>query len=288
MKVFLACCTLALISAAYCQDSIIESYAVTVNTEIKPKEQRFFDHDYGPLSISTNLTSLFSISPYNRRWSIEPEYEFTDRWSLKVPLVIGFDKAHNINVLQSVPSYYSYDTYSNSSYDPNSIPDIKYLPRRNNEIDVIAQVGVSPKYYFNGKSTSFFSFYGSAAFNMGLADQYSLHIYDDLDSSSYYSPSQQADIYQWEVRERREEYKSDEFMYFNHELLLGMDYNFSRRVTCTFEMGYSSRFYGRPERQDCLYATIQDSYELVHEGPFPAYNRDRREVRFRLFLTARF
>lgn len=288
MKIFLACCTLALISTAYCQDSIIESYAVTVNTEIKPKKQRFFDHDYGPLSISTNLTALFSIYPYNRRWSIEPEYQFTDQFSLKVPLMIGFDKAHTIGAPEYYSTFYS-PTYSGENFDINTIPEINVLPSKLNEIDVIFQTGISPKYYFNGKSKSYFSYYGSVALNVGIADQYSLYIYDRLDSTSYYDSWEQTEVEAWDYADRTEEYRSDEFVYFNHEVLVGMDYNFSRRITCTLEMGYSSKFFGRPQRQDHLYTAILDgAHELTHEGPFETYNRRDSNVRLRFLLTARF
>lgn len=289
MKVLCTFFFISLAISAFGQDSTWQQYGVKIDASTPPRVKAHMKHAYGPLSISTNLTSLISYRPFNNKVTIEPEYQFSDRFSLKIPIGIGLKRSYTVGTLEEFSGYSSYYRYNNNNFDPNVVPNIVEMPYRKYVEDIIVQGGVNPKYYFNGKSLNILSVYGSLGLNVGIADQYKLHLYDRLDSTSYYNSWQQTQVYEWRIREEQAIYQNHQFVFFNYEILFGVDINFSRRITCTYEMGYVSKLMGKPTWEDRIYTAIHDQdYVLNYEGPINDTGRRKSTFRSRLLLTFRF
>ncbi len=290
MKSILMGIAVFLVTTAFCQDDTTwNRYAVEVSPTIYKKPPPSLKHEFGALSIGTNLTALFRNQPYNSRLTVEPEYQLSDHISVKLPMVIGLFRTRIVGQRTGYFGMSPWDKYEVYDFDANTIPEFRLRPKVKNWDDIIVQAGINPKYYINGKSKNLLSFYGSAAFNVGLADQYSYRGYDRMDSVDYYNWELEEYETGWTVEEGEVEFENHEFAFFNYELLIGMDYNFSRRLSATIEMGYSSPLYGRPARQDILYTAIFDEeYQVNFEGALETYGRKSLPFRTRIFLSYRF
>ena len=290
MKSILTLIAVFLTITAFCQDDTTwNRYAVKVNPTIYKKPPPSLNHQFGAFSIGTNLTALFRNRPYNSRLTIEPEYQFSDHLSIKLPLVIGLFETRIIGQRTDFYGMSPWDKYEVYDFDANTTPVLRLLPKVENWDDIIVQAGINPKYYINGKSKSLLSFYAGAAFNVGLADQHSYRGYDRMDSTEYYNYSIQGLETVWTTEEGEVEFDNHEFVFFNYELLVGMDYNFSRRLSATLEMGYSSPLYGRPEREDLIYTAIFDEdYKVNFEGSLETSGPTSLPFRMRVLVSYRF
>jgi hypothetical protein len=263
--------------------------AVAIKQSGYIKEKASMQRNYSPLSIGTNLTSFFSFGALNRRMTIEPEYQLLDNFSLKFPIVIGLTTQIELG---ETSGWYANDgsyAYGHSFTSINSPPGLFFTPERRHITDVKAQIGINPKYYFNGKSKNIISWYGSASFNFGIADMYSISRWDNLDTVNYYNSNTNEVMTSWSAETTREFVESSEYNYFNWELLLGIDINISRMWTLTLETGYSSRFIGQATEGDKVYRSVLGGeYVLIHDEQPKFYYDRTQNIKGRLLLVYRF
>ncbi|TNE76093.1 MAG: hypothetical protein EP333_03220 [Bacteroidetes bacterium] len=278
--------------------NIPNNESVTLNFS-EPELERVskIKYEYGPFSISSNLFALLPIVATNSRITIEPEYDLNQWFSIKIPMVIGITRSYSEGVDYSNEA----GTYIAYSYDERYYPNYTPPVQSNRELmrDVIIQGGITPKFYFNRKSKSIISMYGSTSLNFGIADAYSMTRYDRLGdtllgSEEYNYENGSWEWYTtWDKEQTRTEalyYDKNVYSYFNFELMFGSDFNLSRLFTFTLEVGYGSNFIITSELvDDKIYtAVFNDDYILNYLGPNQAGYQYRGNFRARLLLTYRF
>ena len=257
--------------------------------EFNIKRSRIHKYNYGQFSLSTNLTALIPLYLEGGRVTIEPEYRFNNFFSIKAPISIGIPRNSQI-YYQSFGFTWAYTDYSTP-------PTITDLPSNFRSEDVIVQVGVSPKYYPMGKSKKYVTPYFGAAVNIGLMKDYGYYVRSDTLGSYYsqYNPSTGNYSYTWNTgwnttTESMIE-KEGGRNYFNFELLLGLDFNFSKRLTATVETGYASRLQeqGFSTVVPKVYQRIGDGeYNLVNTQEVQNFYKRDNYYKFRILLTYHF
>ena len=246
--------------------------------EFNIKRSRIHKYNYGQFSVSTNLTALIPLYLAGGRVTIEPEYRFNNFFSIKAPISIGIPR--NSQVYYQSPGFtYTYTDYSTP-------PTITHLPSIFKSEDVIVQVGVSPKYYPMGKSKKYVTPYFGAAVNIGLIKYYGADYYVRSDTlGSYYNYTWDTG---WNTTTESIIEKEGDRNYFNFELLLGLDFNFSKRLTATVETGYASRLQeqGVSTVVPRVYQRIGDGeYNLVNTQEAQNFYKRDNYYKFRILLT---
>jgi len=273
-------------------DRVVNTASISNSTgEFNIKRSRIHKYNYGQFSVSTNLTALIPLYVTGGRVTIEPEYRFNNFFSIKAPISIGIPRKSHV--------YYQLPGFTYTYTDYSTPPTMTYLSSIIMIEDVIVQVGVSPKYYPMGKSKKYVTPYFGAAVNIGLMKDYGADYYvqsDTLGSSSYeYNPSTGNYSYTWNTywnttTESIVE-KEGERNYFNFELLLGLDFNFSKRLTATLETGYASRLQeqGVSTVDPKVYQRIGDGeYNLVNTQEVQNFYKRDNYYKFRILLTYHF
>jgi hypothetical protein len=271
--------------------------SVSAISEAYFKPKKVMQYEYGLWSLSTNLTALMPVDPMNVRMTIEPEYEINSRFSVKFPLMIGLAPKFQTDFNYAY-TYLGYGGDYFSDYIPGAMPEFEVIPNRRQVESTVVQAGVNPKYYFNHKSKNIISFYGGLALNVGIADAYSMRRYDRVDTTGYMSSTWNGSFYEtewrtyWQHHETEELYlENNQFNYFNYEVLLGFDFNFSQHLTATFEMGFSSTLYSSTAlATDKVYTAIhnENNYVQTFDGRNVSHSGGHMFTRGRLLLTYRF
>jgi len=258
--------------------------------EFNIKRSRIHKYNYGQFSVSTNLTALIPLDLAGGRVTIEPEYRFNNFFSIKAPISIGIPR--NRRPYDSQPYFDS--QYLNYSTGPGFSDPYGVIPE-----DIIVQIGVNPKYYPIGKSKKFIAPYLSGAVNFGIYKDYGNDYYVQSDTSgssnTQYNPSTGIYSYTWNTywnttTESIVE-KEGGRNYFNFELLLGLDFNFSKRLTATVETGYASRL-----QEQGVSTVVPKVYQRIGDGEYNLVNAQEVQnlykrynyYKFRILLTYHF
>lgn len=244
---------------------------------IAPKSKRVYKNTYGTFSVSTNLTALIPFRYQANRITIEPEYRVNEFFSVKLPLSIGLASV--------MSSYQNYPGYFSQVYvDYSTPPELMYPPYFYQPENIIIQVGVNPKYYPFGKSNRFFAPYLGGAVNFGIVKDYGMDSFLEIDTASYTNN----DVY-WQTNARTTTITEGERNYFNFEGLIGMDFNFSNRITLTYEMGYSSQLLGEGNLNFRVYRKVGTGEpELIYDEPQDYTRGSHSKYKARLLLTYHF
>jgi hypothetical protein len=282
-------------------DPVVNTASISKRTsEVNIKRSGINKYNYGQFSVSTNLTALFPNYLAGGRVTIEPEYRINELFSVKLPISIGIPR--NTLPIYPLPDFDS--QYLNYSTRPvmfgfNFFTDLTFGDRYDYlSEDIIVQIGVNPKYYPIGKSKKFIAPYLSGAVNFGIAKNYGKDYYVQSDTFStdfHYNPSTGNYNYYWNTYwNTTTEFtvkKEGERNYFNFELLLGLDFNLSKRLTATLETGYASRLQeqGVSTLVPKVYQRIGDGeYNLVNAQEVQNFYKRHNYYKFRILLTYHF
>ncbi len=242
-------------------------------------------YDYGPWSVSSNLTALFNFGALNSRMSIEPEYTVNDYFSIKTPITFGIFNNYTIGVNNAYPLTYYY--YSNTTYSGVDNPPVPEDNMRRQAQHLVGQIGIQPKIYPFKKDDHLLSMYVSPSLILGVTDRYAVERYDRSDTVSYWSNSQTF-IY-WETNTDYELISHNEHFFFNYEFLVGLDVHMGKALGMSLEAGYASKIQGEPQKNDKVYTSYNGGpYQLVYDAKPKFTYGDRNRFRFRLLLTYRF
>ena len=247
-------------------------------SEVNIKRSGIKKYNYGQFSVSTNLTALIPLNLTVGRVTIEPEYRINELFSVKLPISIGIPRNRRSYYVKK-PNFDS--QYLNYSTAPVMLGDpYNYLSE-----DIIVQIGVNPKYYPIGKSKKLIAPYLSGAVNFGITKEYGKDYY--VQSNTYGG----AWNTYWNTTTESTVKKEGERNYFNFELLLGLDFNLSKRLTATVETGYASKL------QELGVSTVVSKvYQRIGEGEYNLVNAQEVQnlykrhnyYKFRILLTYHF
>lgn len=259
-------------------------FVVPIDSRLNFKSKSNIPYRYGPWSVSTNLTALFNFGPTNSRLTVEPEYQFHPKFSLKVPLMFGMFNNYETGVRTS--SFLTSSSYGYST--PTNYPQMIELRRRQAD-HVVAQLGINPKFYPWEKDENVVSIYLGGALNFGLSDQYSVSTYQDLDTSVYINSFNDTITY-WTPTTTEEHIENNVTNYFSYELLVGVDFHFGKQLSATFECGFTSLHNtAEPILHDKLYRRLDNGpYQLVYDELPNFYRYNRQYVKARFLITYRF
>jgi hypothetical protein len=280
-------------------DPVVNTASISKRTsEVNIKRSGIKKYNYGQFSVSTNLTALIPLYLTGGRVTIEPEYRINELFSVKLPISIRTSR----NIRSHFPKPYFDSQYLNYSTRPVMFGyKHKYLngdPYDYLSEDIIVQIGVNPKYYPIGRSKKYIAPYLSGAVNFGIAKDYGKDYYVQSDTFStdfYQDPSTGYYNYTWNTywnttTESIVE-KEGERNYFNFELLLGLDFNLSKRLTATLETGYASRL-----QEQGVSTVVPKVYQRIGEGEYNLVNaqevqnfyKHHNYYKFRILLTYHF
>ena len=260
-------------------DPVMNTASISKRTsEVNIKRSGINKYNYGQFSVSTNLTALIPLNLTVGRVTIEPEYRINELFSVKLPISIGIPRNRRSYYVKK-PNFDS--QYLNSSTAPVMLGDpYNYLSE-----DIIVQIGVNPKYYPIGKSKKLIAPYLSGAVNFGITKEYGKDYY--VQSNTYGG----AWNTYWNTTTESTVKKEGERNYFNFELLLGLDFNLSKRLTATVETGYASKL------QELGVSTVGSKvYQRIGEGEYNLVNAQEVQnlykrhnyYKFRILLTYHF
>lgn len=206
----------------------------------------------------------------NRSITVEPEYRIFDRFSVKLPVMIGLDFSTPDTLFQSVnpdPYYYYGSSFVNWSapyqVTTTDVNDIDFYSGYNRNLNghaknVIFQVGVAPKIYPFGQ-TKIAWYLGAGAYG-GLMDQYRIDYFLDLTTDV----DQWGDLRWMETNEYAVRY-SEPKPFFRFEAMMGVDLNFSQFINLGFEGAWSSNFYTTKPKDQVFARHDNDPYSFVAE-----------------------
>ena len=260
-------------------DPVMNTASISKRTsEVNIKRSGIKKYNYGQFSVSTNLTALIPLNLTVGRVTIEPEYRINELFSVKLPISIGIPRNRRSYYVKK-PNFDS--QYLNYSTAPVMLGDpYNYLSE-----DIIVQIGVNPKYYPIGKSKKHIAPYLSGAVNFGITKEYGKDYY--VQSNTYGG----AWNTYWNTTTESTVKKEGERNYFNFELLLGLDFNLSKRLTATVETGYASKL------QELGVSTVVSKvYQRIGEGEYNLVNAQEVQnlykrhnyYKFRILLTYHF
>ena len=260
-------------------DPVVNTASISKRTsEVNIKRSGIKKYNYGQFSVSTNLTALIPLNLTVGRATIEPEYRINELFSVKLPVSIGIPRNRQSYYVKK-PNFDS--QYLNYSTAPVMLGDpYNYLSE-----DIIVQIGVNPKYYPIGKSKKLIAPYLSGAVNFGITKEYGKDYY--VQSNTYGG----AWNTYWNTTTESTVKKEGERNYFNFELLLGLDFNLSKRLTATVETGYASKL------QELGVSTVVSKvYQRIGEGEYNLVNAQEVQnlykrhnyYKFRILLTYHF
>ena len=260
-------------------DPVVNTASISKRTsEVNIKRSGIKKYNYGQFSVSTNLTALIPLNLTVGRVTIEPEYRINELFSVKLPISIGIPRNRRSYYVKK-PNFDS--QYLNYSTAPVMLGDpYNYLSE-----DIIVQIGVNPKYYPIGKSKKLIAPYLSGAVNFGITKEYGKDYY--VQSNTYGG----AWNTYWNTTTESTVKKEGERNYFNFELLLGLDFNLSKRLTATVETGYASKLQelGVSTVVSKVYQRIgEGEYNLVNSHEFQNLYKRHNYYKFRILLTYHF
>ena len=257
--------------------SLIETKTSTTKNTSKEFDSNVGKYSYGKWSISTNLTSLFSTIERNSRFTIEPEYDFTSKFSVRVPIRIG------------VGDYYFYEDYTTSVYfEGYSVNEPPQVRRNYNddyyiyEENVIFELAINPKFYPYGKHhRGLLSPYVGAALIAGIwkVQNESQNITVARGTSSGYE--------YWSIIEASAFKKQSNVPFMSSELTVGSDFTFSRTINLAVETGVTVNLAHGDLGEYSVFGRQSGGEYSVYETRASVLDRPVRG-RFRILLTYRF
>ncbi len=229
---------------------------------------------YGKFAVSTNLTSLIAGRQRDKRrlfydnsyFSIEPEYWINDRFSIKVPIIIGlhpneYSSPYEVNV-----TYNSWNYLIEFHEDEVSLPDPVIANRTElyfnsnseghiRELDF--QFGITPKFYLT-KNTKISPYIGQS-FNVG---------FENLRTVDYFmtfsvEKNIPTDTYFHTFRTERQVISNSQTTVFKYEGMLGLNFNLTRTFNFSTEVGYSNRNKASNKEPDRVYIRTSETDEFV-------------------------
>lgn len=219
----------------------------------------------------------FSYISSSRVFSIEPEIQISNQFSLAIPIYFGIDKM-DIN---------SYDgtLYTSWNYiDSATVPTLTYIQTNyQRRLDMIGQVGAQGKWFPWGheirQSSTFYPFV-SMGLTTALYDIYAMDFGQTWNSTNIeevgpagYSNGQNAPAL---------EARSHKTLVFRGEFLLGVELLFGQHFGLIYSLGYSTRRYYANEATDRFYSRREnEAYELLAEINFPGEDNlgvDQRKI----------
>ncbi|MFT5820922.1 MAG: hypothetical protein ACI8ZM_002170 [Crocinitomix sp.] len=253
-------------------------------------------YSYGKFAISTNLTSFVgdalrrsSAFFYDNTWfSIEPEYWFHDRLSVKFPILIGLEanlsnspKALNLEIS-------SWDYWVDYNWETGFISAPEIQDRQENYYlydggghhrNLQFQLGINPKFYLT-KNRRVMPYIGqsiSVAFlNMKTIDYFTTY-------SETVNAETGVTYYTFEYEEQL--IYDSQSATFKYEGMFGLNFNLTRGLNFTTEVGYSNRNKAVNDEADRVYlrTDVLDEFKLVKTSAYSAEERYRYGLRGKCF-----
>ena len=224
---------------------------------------------------------------------IEPEYRISERFSIELPIVMGFGfnkEQNDITSTYPIPTYF-YGSYSSGAYeytdyvywryqlDHSQLPTVRdvwtsYSSEPIHIKELHYQGGVQFKWYPIGQSRTA-AFYLGNSFNVGLGNINQVDIYATFDTitadvSSSWSPPDYEE--HWFAREERAVLNRSNFVYFRYECAAGLDFHLSSFFNLSIEGGFSTLMLGnnRPVDRIFLKTPFDTDFNLIHEEQYDA------------------
>jgi hypothetical protein len=231
----------------------------------------------------------FSYISSGRVFSIEPEFQVSNQFSVAVPIYFGVNRM-NLNT-------YDGTLYTSWNYiDSVTTPTLTYIQTNyQRPLDMIGQIGAQGKWFPWGheiRDKSKFYPFLSVGIHTALYDIYAMDFgqtwtqenIDYIGPGGYGSGGQNAPSIA---------VRSHKTMVFRGEFLIGVELLFGKSFGFTYSMGYSTRRFYSNEATDRLYSRrAGEEYELIAEPKFPGEDNlyvDKRKIPIhRLQLTYAF
>ncbi len=263
------------------------------------KNYSFFErpakYTYGKVAISTNLAGFFAHSyngntrffSNNRALSLESEYFFSHKFSIKMPVTFGLNQ-------QSFPiNESSYDLYYYDPYSGNTTPTLYFI--YNNHIDYTYnsdhgrelkfQIGIYPKFFPWGDTKN--AFYLAQGFNIGIGDYYTFDYHHHYNRTSWVDQSTGQLMQSWEYISGTKTGESNPSIFFRYEFLTGINFNISKSVCFAMETGLSSTMGNHGKEKDNYYLKLNNNdYYLYASLDYESPQKKVIGV-FRVFLVIR-
>jgi hypothetical protein len=241
--------------------------------------------NYGRFSISTNLIAPFLETDVfdwqkddrlvfrqytNRTFTLEPEFRFHEKFSLKLPVTVGLtsppQSGQNDDISDTyrgstfLGDYFRYEFYRD--YETNTLFLDDFIVReftnwnyfglfRGHRKQLHFQMGFNPKFFPFGQKKH--ALYLSPSFIVGQMDYFQNDYYITIDtmidvSQDYFGNWESYELFR--VSEERFEQSSSKFWFMKWEVLIGMHFNWTKAINFSFETGYSSVVWndGDPDR----------------------------------------
>jgi hypothetical protein len=261
--------------------------------------------NYGPLSIGTNLTSFLggavrSSSAFfydNSNFSIEPEYRIHERVTIKFPIYIGIQADKNTTPLLLSKSFntWNYIVQFNANEADLSLPEIQNRAEiyfgnvdREHSRDLEFQFGIAPKFYLT-QQRRVMPYIGQS-FNIGFVN---LKVTDYFMTFSV-EKNNPGDVYFHTFRYENQLTSNSQTTVFKYEGMFGLDFNLTKGLNFSTEVGYSNLNRAVNTTPDRVYvrAYETDDYVLAKTSYYSAQERYRYGIRgkyfARIFLVYRF
>ncbi len=260
--------------------------------EVNEESQGYYGYFYkttpyemSTWSVATNIVALLTnIESDNYQYSyrdyyysdvpsltIEPEYRINDHFAVKFNALIGLNalkqprSAYNYNSWKSDPAYatrpwgrITYDletwyapteTLSYFQDGSNYFPEYPHNPNPN----VIYQVGVFPKYYFNHRRKR--AIYVSAGVSTGVADYQSV---DYFHSFVYGEQDPSQNRVKWILDKQDVRTRSNQFTFFRFDASAGINFNLTEQFAFAFEAGIYSTIKNKGFWPDKVFVQFND------------------------------
>ncbi len=262
-------------------------------------------YSYGKFAVSTNLTSLIAGRQRDKRrlfyensyFSIEPEYWVNDRFSIKIPILIGLHPNKYSNPYEVNVTYNSWSYILQFHEDEASLPDPTIANRSElyfnsnaeghiRELDY--QFGITPKFYLT-KNTKVSPYIGQSL-NVGFVNLRTI----DYFMTFSVEKNIPTDTYFHTFRTERQVISNSQTAVFKYEGMFGLNFNFTRTLNFSTEVGYSNINRATNKEPDRVYIRTSetDDFELVKTSVFNAtelYSYSlRRQYFARVHLVYRF
>jgi hypothetical protein len=249
---------------------------------------------YGKFAISTNLTSFVSgVSVKENRFfysngffTIEPEYWFKERFSIKFPLIFGVDANLKGTPIEENQTYSSWGfNYYSPIDDPfRTLPKIKDRKKEKyhtggHKSNLRFQFGVNPKFYITKNKRA--EVYIGQSFNMAFVNLLSIDYYltishkDNLGGGGY--------IYSLENEQKI--ISNSDAIAFKYEGMLGVNLNITRSINLSAEGGYTNLNKAQNSVKDRVFVreTGNEAYQFEKESAYNALYAYPNDLNLRVF-----
>ncbi|MBK9192577.1 MAG: hypothetical protein IPM77_14345 [Crocinitomicaceae bacterium] len=222
---------------------------------------------------------------YNSTWYIEPEWNFSDKWTVGLPLVFGSGVSKNggthIGPLSS-PAYsyleeYYYQVYG--TYPSNDFPaiakneysyslDFESLCKIHRP-ELVFQTGLSVKYYPFGQKLN--AFYLGQQLSFGRGNYNQANFYIDADTAGYYS-DWDGYVAGWTTAHQTIVYRPSYFNYLNYTTKFGIDFNISKIISFNAEASFSNAMKNRGVSDSIFVSRFNEPYIFLRSENNTSYN----------------